>query len=516
MADPWAQFKDAPSADPWAQFNDAAPAAPSANPRPYAPNFTGTADAALHFGTAGVAGLAGGLNYLGTLAATRDPQAAAGVQEATQSALTYQPRTAAGQEIVGGVGSALDVAPVAKRFGDWTLDKTGSPALATAAEVLPNAAAQLVPGKLASVVGRGVEGAATSGLLNYKPGFTRTAEAQRLINEGVDLTPGQMNPKGVLNKMEQGWQRVPVVGNIIQAARENAAATFQKSVIEKAAAPGAKITPADVSDMLDQAYQSYAPLYDQAKGFPVKPAIVNQGANVPLEYAFRKAASDRGVQADAATRTSTADWLANKLTALKAKPGAALDSAQLIELRSDIRAQIRKNNALQEASKQDSAALMGNAEQAVTQALESQLPQDALAALRSADAQYGTYKLVENAVSKAKDKPGGFTPENLSQAIKESESKASYARGGGRLRQLSKDAKATIAGTEPQTGAILPVIGAPAALIAAKPLIGVPAAAAALFMTGTRTGRRFAAGTTGLQAGAKNVANALAKQRTFP
>jgi hypothetical protein len=49
-------------------------------------------------------GLGGGLTYLGTLAASGDPRAAKDVQEKTENALTYQHRTEAGRNLVGGIG----------------------------------------------------------------------------------------------------------------------------------------------------------------------------------------------------------------------------------------------------------------------------------------------------------------------------------------------------------------------------------------------------------------------------
>src|SRR6266567_1741543 len=61
------------------------------------------AETGLHLATGAAAGLAGGLNYLGTLVATQDPQAAKAVQEQTQEKLTYQPKTKGGKAVTEGI-----------------------------------------------------------------------------------------------------------------------------------------------------------------------------------------------------------------------------------------------------------------------------------------------------------------------------------------------------------------------------------------------------------------------------
>src|SRR5579859_791387 len=61
---------------------------------------------------------------------------------------------------------------------------------------------------------------ATAALGKVARGFTRTPEAQALINAGVDrVTPGQMNPTGGLSRMEQTLSETPVVGGMLKNAR---------------------------------------------------------------------------------------------------------------------------------------------------------------------------------------------------------------------------------------------------------------------------------------------------------
>ncbi len=424
-----------------------------------------------------VAGIAG----LGTMAGRalgltdREP---ADVVNATQQALTYEPKTQGGQYGAQALAYPFQkLAQGADYAGQKVSDLTGSPLAGT----VLNTAIQGLP-LLAGARSGAAEGSGAD-LLPDLANQPLTA-GQRMRAAGVDLTPGQVRPQGLMNSMEQSLLRVPVLGEIIGGARHGAQADFQRVAIEKAAAPGASITAGRPSDMLSQAYESFQPLYDQAKGHPVDPT--------PLTNAFTAAATDRGVQATKSVRDSTSDWLDNQLTSLQRDASGQVDSGQLLKLRSDIRTQIRRNRLSGSDEKMDSAQLMGGAERAITDALNSQLPADALTALRAADAQYGSYKILENAVAKSKDNPTGFTPENLSQSIKEATDKGSYARGGGRLRQFSMDAKETLAPTVPQTGALLPAIGAAAWGAVAHPLVAIPAGLGALGFTATKMGRSLA------------------------
>lgn len=339
-------------------------------------------------------------------------------------------------------------------------------------------------------------------------GLKRTPEAQALLNKGVDLTPGQMNPGGMLNQAEEAWQSVPGVGAVIKGARDNAQRSFQRAAIQEGAAPGAQIASGEVADMLSAAYKSFEPLYDAAKGYPATAKIMNTaGPDVPLAQAFQRAAATQSVRADDAVRKSVAGWLRNQLTA------GVRSSDDLMAMRSAIRAEARSARAASEVAAAD---LLGQAEDAVTSALKSQLPPQALTALATADAKYGTYKVLEDAVFRSKDMPGGFTASKLAESVAQGSkgaAKGAYARGGGGLlRDLSSAGTATMNVRSPATGARLAAIGIPLAGGAVNPAIGVPVGAGMLGMIGTQTGRRFAAGMTKPQ----QLAQALLMQRRVP
>lgn len=326
-------------------------------------------------------------------------------------------------------------------------------------------------------------------------GVERTPEAQALMDRGVDLTPGQMNPGGVFNQLEESWQSMPVLGPVITGSRDSARRQYQQAIVREGAAPGAVIPDGDIDEMLDAAYKSFAPLYDQAKGFPVRPYIINTaGKDQPLATLFRQTVNSRSIPATDEARKRAMGILQNELSS------GVGTSDDLLRIRSNIRAEAREASKSPESLQRDTAALLESAESQITKALESQLPADALAALRTADSKYGTYKIIEGAVAAAKDQPGGFSPAQLSTAIKKATDASSYARGaGGPLRDLASQGRNVFDVRSPPTGQRLAAIGLPGAVGLSNPGIGIPAAAAFLGLTGTRAGRRIASGQTAPQ-----------------
>lgn len=337
-------------------------------------------------------------------------------------------------------------------------------------------------------------------------GVTTTPEAQDLLKRGIDLTPGQMNPEGAMNAVEQAWQSVPVVGNIIKNSRANAESQFQQAAIREGAAPGASVAGnSDLNALLDDAYKSYGPAYDVAKGFPVGPKIMGN-TDVPLSQAFSQVAKKARIGLTTDVRDETNNWLQNQLkeTITAAKQSGGMQSDHLLELRSIIR------SAARDASDSTAAGratrdLLGDAEDKVTQALGSQLPGDAMTKLAATDAQYSKYKLLENVMRKAGDRPEGFTPFQFSQAIKEGTDAGTYARGGGHLRDMAVAGRNVFNVVSPATGARNAAIGLSLAATAAMPPVG----AGALGLIGTQTGRRLAAGMTPPQLLAQQLVGAV-------
>jgi hypothetical protein len=401
------------------------------------------------------------------------------------------------------------VSGAAARTGAFAARQLSKPIVRGAFEGSAQGALMADPGNSAqgAMVGAGAGAilpAAVTGAKKLVRGMDRTPEAQALLDRGVDLTPGRMNPTGAYNQFEEAAENAPLVGNMVKGARDNTQLTFSKAGIREAAPAGATIPDGTPQEMLDAAYRAFEPLYDQAKGFPLvlqggKPVIVNQGANTPLALELtaitRKGSATKGV------RDKVATFLNNEFSRdLKT-------SDDLLKMRSSVRTRARKarQSTGDSNENEDTAALLDKAEAALTRALDSQLPPDAMKVLRDADKAYGNYKVYEDAMYRAKDQKGGFTPSQLSAASRDSQPEGAYARGaGGAPRELATQGVKTM---EVQT----PPTGARGAFVAATiPTMGLNYGVPAL-LSGTKTGRRFAAGMTKPQQAVLAMAQDVAK-----
>ena len=342
-------------------------------------------------------------------------------------------------------------------------------------------------------------GAAGKGLIN---GVVRLDPSNTLLRAmGVrNLTLGQAAPKSWFNSIEQAAESLPVIGDTIKAQRQAGRASWQNAVLNEARAPGvpavAGAGPADtlakVADTFDSAYKPIADV-------PVAATVGNK----PLRAALQAAAADPGVRATDDVRKSVASFLDNAHTALPTN--RPLTAGDLISVRSQIRSEIRNELA---GGQPDYAAarLLRNAEEAVSSSLQDQLPQGAADALRATDAQYSKLMRVTDAVRRSGDQPGGFTPAQLSAAVKSGAEKNSYAQGGGgALRALASAGRTALDTTSPPTGQRLLTLGLGTA---ALPVTASLAAGAT-----TDVGKRLLTGMTAPQVAGQILLAALAKQR---
>lgn len=346
-------------------------------------------------------------------------------------------------------------------------------------------------------------------------GLSRTPAAQTLLDRGVSLTPGQMNPTGFSNRMEQALEGVPMVGDMVQNARSGAQKQYATAMVQDAMPPGTSLSgnAKDFNGMIDEAANGYNTAYDTAKGFPIKPVIMNTtGPQTSLAQAFQSVAKAPRLGLDADTRQGLGTQLGDQLkemTAAAVRSGKGLQSDDLIGLRSIIRQAGRDENGTTAASRA-TRAFWNDAGDKVTQVLNSQLPPGITQGLQATDAQYAKFAIMRDVAKSIKDTPGGPSPYQISNAIANATDSNAYARGGGLNRDVSKAARDTFQSNVPRTGLAgmgrlaLPAagayLGAPALM--AHPLVAGAMAAPMAGMAGltlTGLGRSLAAGKTPLQ-----------------
>jgi hypothetical protein len=120
-----------------------------------------------------------------------------------------------------------------------------------------------------------------------------------------------------------------------------------------------------------------------------------------------------------------------ELTRLPERKGAVgqVDLGDLLKVRSTIRTEARKAAKSMDTPAQDRRTAYEAAEEVLTKAIESQMPGEEGAALRSLDAGYRGLKMVEHAMEMAGTRPGGFTPFEHAAGIRLGTSKGGWSRG---------------------------------------------------------------------------------------
>lgn len=359
--------------------------------------------------------------------------------------------------------------------------------------------------------------AGAAGLGKMASGVSRTPAAQTLMNvlpKGT-LTPGQMNPTGPANRMEQALEGVAGVGDLVQNARDNSMQQYTRAMVQRSMAPGAVLpkSATNINDMIEAAGKSFDTAYEAGKGFPVGAKIMNQtGPDVPLTQALKnvttRAQPGMTSKDQAAVGQNLQDLLQQQIKDAR-QSGQGLQSDDLLAFRSQIRDMIRGENGLDNASRARKALYSKAADQ-VTQSINSQIPQDAAQAIQATDTQYGKFKVIQDAAAAAKDKPGGPTPFQISTSIAKATPKGIYAAGGGANRDLSQAATETFQNNVPRTGLAgmgrlaLPLAAAgglakAGGVGALHPALTGPALAGYAGLTLTPWGRQLAGGQTGLQ-----------------
>jgi len=295
-------------------------------------------------------------------------------------------------------------------------------------------------------------------------GINISKAARKLTAKGVELSPGQIAPDSTWAMVEESMMNIPFIKPKVAAARQRGYQQTQQLIAKEAAPPG--FTPparSDVRDTYNDLKTAYNEAYGQLKGYPLLPVLMRvQGGNVPLSQAM---AVSRQAAADPKSRRYVQSFIDNELGRIK---GRQLTSGDLLEIRSNIRAKLR--DLSDNDNFPDAENLLKAAEKKSTEILESQLPPDAMKALREVDAKYGNFKVLEDAIVRSKDRPDAFTPAQFSMAVKESTgNKGQYAAGGGRMRDIAAESADVFSPRNPLTGAQQPsqLVGYMAAIPAA-------------------------------------------------
>ncbi len=316
-----------------------------------------------------------------------------------------------------------------------------------------------------------------------------TPEARRLLDEGVDLTPGQMNPRGAVSQLEQGAERLPYLGAFVQDHRRKLIPSAMRKLFEK---EFGDVAPegAGFDDMVRTANQKLGDRYDDVRAAARN---VKAGGGHELQREWARAVNSPDILVSPEARQASGRWLAGQMDALKSRGNVTIED--LMQVRSRMRDEVRKAFKSGQGAALERAEVLSAAEPALTAQINNALPPPAQKLLQETDALYSRYKPLEQAGFQAAARAGGEpTVGQLVGALKQQAGQSRWAgRGGGRNQQFLEDVRDAAETTLRPTGAsLLPTIASGGLL---------PFVAAGM----TKTGKRLYSGRTAAQRAAQRA-----------
>ncbi len=394
-------------------------------------------------------------------------------------------KTGAKLGALGGLGASTADATKGE-FGDLAGDVATSAAVGGA---FPLAM------KGAGYVGGKVLGA---GRKLYSGLVTPTAAARKLMDKGVDLTVGHMQPNSLVGGIEQSAQSIPGLGDAISGQRGKVLKQYDDLILNEVRAPGVPplrkgMALQDAATELDDGFKA---AYDTALGGK---HYVNDSVPAVLEGKFLAAVDNPALRTTDVNRGGVRDFLKQELTTLKRDNTGQLGVDSLQQLRSNIRREIRETKVgMPTRDDRITIKMLQEAEGHVSDALNGALPKENAAYLKAIDKKYGGFTKVLDTIAGVADDGETFTPAQLGRNVRKGMNTREVAKGGGgELRKLVKAGRATldVSKDRPPTGA--------------RMLMGAPglrnASAAAVAALNTPQGKRFALGQTAPQQTAQAI-----------
>ncbi|HEX3945653.1 MAG TPA: hypothetical protein VHW69_16360, partial [Rhizomicrobium sp.] len=315
-------------------------------------------------------------------------------------------------------------------------------ALSTNARTPGGVAKDAAIGAVAGKVGDKVIGAATRVIAPKVSPY-----AQRLLDAGVRLTPGQI-VGGTARTIEDKATSIPGVGDMIRNARVRGLQDFNTAAINRALAPIGKGVPAGLTgrdaidhaaDTLNQAYTGLLPSLRVNADPQLQTGVRNLTAlakNIP-QYGAEP----------------ITNFIKQEITPRFSKAGV-MTGQSFKEVDSLLRQEAQNYSASGSPNDRKLGQAFWQLRNEFKDALERSNP-GAKTKLRAIDTGYANLVRVQNAAARPGADPGVFTPSQLSQAVKASDRsvrKSAVARGNALMQDLSDAGRAVLPSTVPDSG----------------------------------------------------------------
>jgi hypothetical protein len=251
-------------------------------------------------------------------------------------------------------------------------------------------------------------------------GINKTPEAERLLDLGVPLTPGEAASSKMVQGLEAVGEVSPLVAHGVKRARAASEEGLQKLVLNQSLAPGGTVTETGTKG-IEQLKQGFSNAYSDAWSGADKLSnqarigFINTAVNGSKSLTKKQRNALKGVMGD--FRDLTANVTPDKFKAMD----------------NDLRKRIAA--AKKDYDYQQLLTTMRNT-------LRSGAPPKVTEKLAATDAQYGKYLVARRAAKNALSDSGNFGGKHLINAVK-AIGKDMAGEGSAPLQQIAMDAGAT-------------------------------------------------------------------------
>lgn len=273
-------------------------------------------------------------------------------------------------------------------------------------------------------------------------------EVRALMDEGVRPTPGQILGK-TANRIEEGMQSIPFVGDVIKGARTRGVEDFNRAAINRSLEPiGEKLSPAAgvgreaLTEAKDKIGAAYDRLLPQLK-VQADPQFVGGMQNILSMSSSLEPGMD----------TQFRNILTNKLMS-KFAPNGRMTGEGFKEVESEFGRLAKNYSTSAVASERELGGAFKQVQAEMRDMLMRSNP-DHANELKSINNAFANYLRVENAGSRLGGEQGVFTPAQLlnsTRTLDPSMRKGSFARGDALMQDLAESGKAVMGSKLPDSG----------------------------------------------------------------
>lgn len=298
---------------------------------------------------------------------------------------------------------------------------------------------------LGAAVSGGLSGVGNSLARLVSPKASTNPQVQRLLDEGVTPTPGQIMG-GTARTAEDRAMSVPIVGDAIRSARKRGIEELNRAALNRAMAPlGGKVNNVgregmrEVGDAISSAYDDLLPkLSFRADG----------------QFARDLGRLQQMAQAMPPAQAQQFENIVRSQVASRMTPQGGATGQAYKEIEGEIGRLARSYLSSANAGERQLGTALAELQNSLRSALSRANPGSAKELAKINEA-YANFVRLQRAAGMVGADDGIFTPAQLSSAVRASDKsmrKGKYARGEALMQDLSDAGRSVMSGTIPNSG----------------------------------------------------------------